>query len=538
MPTRLHDPEPRPERRERPAALRRSNGAAPPHEPDDGRVPALTIQPENYPAAALRVRDLIAAEPRAFERGGRPVLITPDGNGDLAAIEITAEMVANLVHRSVQPTMVLKLRGAKTYKPVTLPHRVAQLYLALHGEWNLRPLAGIATTPGLRDDGTIITADGYDAAAGIYRFNVPRVAVPDRPTRADAEAALRRLRAFLRTFCFRDAHCDGDGFVSLAMPPGHDESAALVALLTAVCRPCLPLAPGFIVKGPNITGSGAGKGKLVRAITNIASGRAPALGTLGHSPEETDKRLVGLLLAAHQAVLLDNVNATTLQSDTLASALTEQPCLVRPLGQSAMVKVEARTFLTVTGNGITLGEDLIRRFVVCDFDPRVEDPETRVFETDAETEALRRRAELLGAVLTIWRWGRQEGDALPQGRPLGSFTAWCRWCRDPLVALGCRDPAERLAVLKAEDPHRRAIAEAFAAWSAAHADRPVAVADLAEPVREALDPQGRGRQFLAAKVQRLVGTRLGGFCLEAERGGSPAKPVTLYRLRKELPCLP
>jgi hypothetical protein len=105
------------------------------------------------------------------------------------------------------------------------------------------------------------------------------------------------------------------------------------------------------------------------------------------------------------------------------------------------------------------------------------------------------------------------GDVLPKGRSLGSFGDWGRWCRDPLLALGCRDPAARVADAKAADPRRQKVAEIFAAWSQAHGDKPMAVADLAEPVRAAADPAGRGRQYLASVIRALDGTRAAGFVL-------------------------
>jgi hypothetical protein len=493
---------------------------------------ALVIDPADYPAAAMAVRDLLAGDERLFERGGRPVTIAEDERGEMLAHDLSPETVAHRVHAVAAPLLALRLRGQRVFKPVTLPARVAALYLALVGEWGLRALVGISTTPGLRDDGSIHARDGYDAEARIYRHRVPRIAVPERPTRSDAEAALLKLRRLLRTFPFADARLDSDGFVALATPPGNDESAALVALLTAACRADMPLAPAFCVRAPSISGAGAGKGLLVRTIVAVATGRAPAVATAGHDAAETDKRLVGLLLAAHPATLLDNVNATDLRSDTLASVLTEAPCTLRPLGASRLVTLDARPFVAVTGNGLTLTEDLARRFLVCDLEPRTESPELRRFDGDPVAEALRRRGELLGAALTIWRWGRQMGATLPQGLPVGSFGQWARWVRDPLLALGCRDPAARIALLKADDPRRRALIEAFDAWWDNHGDRPVRALDLAEPVRVALDPHGRGRQYLIRAVARLAGTRVGGFALEVQREGPPAKPVMTYRLRR------
>ena len=493
---------------------------------------ALVIDPADYPAAALAARDLLAEDERLFERGGRPVILAEDERGEMLAHDLSPEAVAHRVHAVATPLLALRLRGERVLKPTTLPHRVAALYLALIGEWNLRPLAAIGATPGLRDDGAINARDGYDPEARIYRHRVPRIAVPQRPTRGDAEAALLKLRRLLRTFPFGDARLDSDGFVALDLPPGHDETAALAATLTAVCRADLPLAPAFCVRAPSISGAGAGKGLLARTIVAVATGRTPAVATAGHDADEFDKRLVGLLLAGHPAVLLDNINGADLKSDTLASIVTEAPCTLRPLGASRLVTLDARPFIAVTGNGLTLSEDLVRRFLVCDLEPPTESPETRRFDCDPVAEALRRRGELLGAALTIWRWGRQQGDTLPQGLPLGSFGQWARWVRDPLLALGCRDPAERIALLKADDPRRRALIEAFDAWWHNHGDLPMRALDLAEPVKIALDPQGRGRQYLIRAVARLAGTRMGGYALEAQREGPPSKPVMLYRLRR------
>jgi hypothetical protein len=512
-----------------PAEAPRERAAPPKPNGHGAHLPPLYIEPHDYPAAARALRDLLATHPRLFARANAPVILQHDADaGGLVARPLTAEAVTALAHEMAAPTLVLKLRGSRTYKPVTLPARVARIYLE-RGDWNLRPLAGIAGTPALREDGTIFAGDGYDPATGIYRENCPELHVPARPTRDAAEDALLTLRRFLRTWPFADAHRDSDGFVALALPPGQDESAALAGLLTATCRPSLNLAPATLARSPSISGAGCGKGRLARALAVIAYGREPGAMGAGHGPEEFDKRICSATLSGQPVILLDNLNGQAIRSDTLASLITERPARLRALGTSALTTVNAALWIVVTGNGVTLAEDLARRFIVCDLDALTEDPEVRRFPNDALAEARARRGELLAAALTIWRWGRQTG--LPPGRPLGSFETWCRWCRDPLIALGCADPVERIASIKADDPHRRAVIEAFGAWWEAHRDQPVKATDLAEPVREALDPQGRGRQYLARRLHALIGTRAGGFTLEAARDGAPSKPVHLYRLR-------
>jgi hypothetical protein len=106
----------------------------------------------------------------------------------------------------------------------------------------------------------------------------------------------------------------------------------------------------------------------------------------------------------------------------------------------------------------------------------------------------------LSAGLTIWRFGRQNPQDLKRGRPLGSFETWCDWVRDPLLTLGCRDPVERVEMLKAHDPYRPNIAELFKTWSKHHGNKPIRAVELAESVQRLIDPLGRGRQFVATAL--------------------------------------
>jgi hypothetical protein len=134
------------------------------------------------------------------------------------------------------------------------------------------------------------------------------------------------------------------------------------------------------------------------------------------------------------------------------------------------------------------------------------------------------------SLLTIWRWGRIAGG-IAAGLPLGSFGQWCRWVRDPLLALGCHDPAERVSEAKERDGRRQAVADLFSIWWERHRDQPIAVRQLHEDVKQAADPQGRGRQHLASQLEKLAGTRMAGFVLTRQ---APAGKwgVATYALQK------
>jgi hypothetical protein len=119
-----------------------------------------------------------------------------------------------------------------------------------------------------------------------------------------------------------------------------------------------------------------------------------------------EKRIAAELMVGSPALFLDNLNNTAFRSDLLASAITERPAKVRVLGRSQMVLLNTTAFVILTGNGLRVSEDLARRFIAVDFDPRTEDPEARPFKNNIRAEVTNRREELLAALLTIWRWGR------------------------------------------------------------------------------------------------------------------------------------
>lgn len=389
----------------------------------------------------------------------------------------------------------------------------------------------------LQGDGTISSTEGYDNTTGMWLENVPDLTslVPERPTEQEARSALFFLRETFKTFCFADAETIHDAnsavaLVDVGKPPGKDESAFLTALLTAVCRPSLHLAPGLLLRAAPISGAGAGKGLLARCICVIAFGREPHAVTGGGTPEELEKRIAAELIEGSPALFLDNMNMMGLKSDILASAITERPARVRLLGKSQMVPLNASAMVILTGNGLTVSEDLARRFLAVDLDPGTEDPEARRFTNDIRSQVTKNRNRLLAAALTIWRWGRQCVD-LPAGRRLGSFEQWGRWVRDPLLALGCKDPAERIGEAKERDGRRQVITDLYSTWWERYGNRPMRVSALDENVQSIIDPQRRGRQFQASYLGKLVGTRMAGFILTRQAPAGPCGVAT-YALEK------
>jgi hypothetical protein len=495
---------------------RKKQSAAPaPSSALTAEPPELVIDRANLPAAATQLANRLSAAAVFFQRAAALMKIVETGRGPVA-LPVNIHDVVTYGHRVCRPIFQKIVGGEIVQEPVTLPDRVARLYLNLHDSWGVGELNGICRAPILSDDGAIRVAEGYDPGTGYWCVGVEAPNIPTHPSRQAAEKALRTLRGAFATFPFADASMatrpDGKAILDLSKPPGIDESTQLTAILTAVCRPSLPLAPGFIFRSPQYSGAGTGKGKLVRAIARIAYNIAPRPFTSPGERPELEKRLTASLVAADPVIFLDNVNSETLKSNLLAQMATENPCAIRPFGvNTKMVTVSTNAFIGITGNAIRAGEDLTRRLLFVNLDAGCEDPERRTFDGDFLGMIEKRRSELLAAALTIWRWGRR--NRVKAGLPLGSFEQWAGWCRDPLIALGCADPVSRIVDAKRDDPDRLQLLEFFKAWHNRYGERAVRVSEIDLKLRQLADGHGGSRQKFATFVANLTGTRAAGFVM-------------------------
>lgn len=479
------------------------------------RKPRLLVDETAPDETVIRLRDVLRDAGGLYERGG-PVIVGIDPETGAAVFNgLSIDSLILHTHKVCRPFARRSRSDEPSDADVRLPSQIARSYLDFHGHRQLPVVTGITAAPLLRDDGQIVIHSGYDAASRLWCSNLVDVsdAVPERPASHEAEQAVRLLRNQFASFCFNDAkfvtNPDGGRHVDLTLEPGDDESALLVALLTAVCRPSLQLAPGIMITAPALSGAGAGKGLLARCISLLATGFEPHAVTSGTTADELEKRVAAELIACHPVLFLDNLNNASLTSDLLASATTETTCRIRILGQSRTTTIGTSALVILTGNGLRLSEDLLRRFVSVELNPRIEDPEARRFSGNLREIVRRERRELLAAALTIWRWGRLTRCA--PGQPIGSFEQWSEWVRDPLLALGCRDPVSRIAASKRRDPKREELVQLFEVWFEHHGENAVPASELHDAVIRLSDPHRRSRQQVAARLSQLDGTCLGGF---------------------------
>jgi hypothetical protein len=307
--------------------------------------------------------------------------------------------------------LFLKLdRRRDEWVAIPCPAQISTRLVAVASDLDFRPCAGFARTP-LLIEGKVITEPGWNAATGmILDPPADMPAIPHKPTKAAAAAAVKVL---LRPF---RGYLEDNPDV---------EPVLAAAALTAALRASLPTSPAIVLDGNTI---GAGKGKAARALVILAVGGLPAVIPEGHNEEETEKRIAAAIMQGAPALLLDNLQRT-LASTTLESILTDPIARIRKFGSlSDDVITECRALVLITANNATLRRDLLRRTLPVRLVVPHENPERRHFDFDPVDEARRDRGKLLAAAFTIakaWHLERARPEhAGIRDKTLGSFEVW------------------------------------------------------------------------------------------------------------------
>ena len=145
--------------------------------------------------------------------------------------------------------------------------------------------------PTMRSDGSLLVKQGYDPATRLLLIEPPAMPpIPDHPTRGDALRALKLLEELV---------CESP-FVNEA-----SKSVALSGLITPVVRGAMPVVPMHASSAPT---AGTGKSFLwdLAAAISIGQRRIPVIAA--GNEEETEKRLVSVLLTGQPLISIDNVN--------------------------------------------------------------------------------------------------------------------------------------------------------------------------------------------------------------------------------------
>ena len=441
--------------------------------------PTIRVMPGEMPRVVDAAERALAQSRRHYQRGGLIVTVVTDPETQEAR-----------VHALSQPALAHALAGVATWERfdgrskawtrIDPPARHATTLFELPNYPHLPVLSGLTRQPYMRPDGSVMRAAGYDAATRLLGvFDAREYAIPEHPTRAQAEAALALLEGLLTEFCF-------------TRPT--DQAAALAALLTAAMRPSLAHAPMFHVRAPVTS---AGKSYLCSLITAFATPQRGAPTTFPGDDEECGKLLLAELLGAPAVIDFDNLTGDLIAHRSLCTALTSAHMRGRILGLSKTATVSTRALFLSSGTNVGPVKDMTRRCITVHLDPGCEVPAERRFERpDLVRDVLRERGRYVSAALTLVTAWIEAGRPMSNCRPLVGYEDWSKLCRQPLLWLGLPDPTGSVFEAMVDDPDRDTLARLLQAWVSVFGNTPTMVRDAVKRVSVCPDTHADLREVL------------------------------------------
>lgn len=364
-----------------------------------------------------------ATHEKLYQKSGKLVCVESEDNGRVKLITVSASRMQEMLSecsRWLKPS-----KKDKDYTQVDPPEKLAEA-MVNRGSWeHIRPLRSVTAFPILSPRGALYAQKGYASEVKAFYAGNCAVDVPQAPTRDDAEQAINILFDIVCDFPFADA--------------AH-RSAWLAALLSVLSRFAHDGNIPLVVIQANT--ARAGKTKLVEIISHIVNGKAANATTQPKNEEEERKRITSTLLGGPSLVLIDNVVAT-FGGQNINALITSRDYGDRNLGKLELLELENTATWFVTANNVMLAPDTAQRSLHIRLQSDHEKPQDRDgFKYPSLIETVKeRRAELLGAALTILKAYIVAGKPDMALKPWGSFEEWSRLVRGAIVWCGLPDPA-------------------------------------------------------------------------------------------------
>lgn len=416
-----------------------SEPSAPSVAPNAKQDPRLRIVVKDDALADMRDAAISSLTRRGdiFAKDGQIVDVTATGYRVTTREHLAAVLseTARFVRVSVDK------EGNFRDKAVEAPRNVVDAVLKLGNYPSLRTLRAVVTNPALLPSGRVITEAGYDAESALIYRPTATITVPSAPTKADADAAVKRLLGFVK----HTQWCDERG-----------PSVWLSLVLTLAGRAAFPTAPSF---GFDAAVAASGKTSLIKIAHGLIFGtviqlQPPPVG----DDAELEKRLPQWSRSA--LVCFDNLKST-LASPILDAAITAGQTEVRRLGKNeALICDFTSTTFAYTGNNITVGDDAASRTLIA----RIKPPTTRKFDFAVDDGAFyaSQRPAAVADALTILRAYVIAGAPQSDGAYC-RFVEWSRLIRGAVRWIGMTDPVGG-EVVDTNDETRNEALHAIASW--------------------------------------------------------------------------
>lgn len=340
-----------------------------------------------------------------YMQGGRVCTISHDGR----AVELKGEALLHEIETICQFEGYRQDHGKPVATPKGCPEKIGIRLrdLAGAGLVDLPELMGIAKNPLLTSDGVLIENEGYHAGTGVLLVNptdTPWKPIPRHPSDTEIVEAFNTLWRPFHLFPYADVNA---------------RSVALAAALTAVVRPSLDIAPGFMFSAPS---AGTGKSFLAEAVGYITGGFS--LAKPSQSTDEFDKLITALLLQGRSCYILDNANGT-FGTGNFDALLTSGKSQNRILNKSETVTA-IRSLWLITGNNCTIRSDTNRRVLSCYLDAHTERVLDRKFTFDPREAVKGQRQPIVRAALMLISGWMASPQYKTMGATSGDFNQWRR----------------------------------------------------------------------------------------------------------------
>jgi hypothetical protein len=354
--------------------------------------------------------------PKIFLQRGLPMQVVSDETGRYFIRPITPEAMVGYLDQAADFRIWRKNQLVAIFPPKGL---AAQIQSWSPADLGFLPLAGIASLPMFRKDGSILLAPGYDLETGQYVAFGPSLSglqLPFDLTLDDVNRAKECLCVeLLGDFCF-------------AEPVDTYIANSVGVLLTFVLRLVIDSALPLLMIDAVIRGSG--KSLLAMIIGLVVLGHTPPMTTAPEPREQGEwrKRILALLIEGSAIVVVDNAKFS-IESAELCAAVTSPTFCDRLLGTNTSVEVNSRCLWVFTGNALHQVGDIVRRCFWIRLDPKTSAPEHRAGfrHPDLMGWVVEHRADLIRSLLILGRWWFLSGSPLSTTVPAcGNFTRWAQ----------------------------------------------------------------------------------------------------------------
>ncbi len=409
-------------------------------------------------AAVSGLREANETDPSLFHYVDTLATIRPDAEGHarLNVFGSGAKLKHEINRLELYSKAVPDGDGTENVRALVPDHVAQEVWSNDFTDYAL-PLRGLKTTPFFTSEGVLVVANGYDKGSMTVLATPTDTSIPAHvldpnwcPSKDDAKAAVRYLVAEV----FADFPIDGDKREELLrkLDAGED-TPSLCALMAMTLLPFMRQmingpTPGHFLAKPK---PGTGASLLTELVCIIAMGRAMPAMALPENRDETDKTITSILTEGREIAYFDNINHS-IDSGTLASAMSSRNYGARILGKTQTVDTPVNCMWVLTGNNVTMSGELLRRCIAIMLDANMGNPgEGRTFEKDNIARwVAEHRWELVTASLTIIKHWVALGCPAGAAKTLASYEDWSRKMGGVLEAAGLRGFMTNLADWKDE----------------------------------------------------------------------------------------